>query len=340
MNRGELSVLGALAASAEGLTREAVLAIAEAAGASGAPAAFDALLGRGHLRRHGRLCRLTPSGIECLLQLHAELERAVDPSAPGPDHEGAQSIPWLTTVRTCWIDALSFNYAVPAEALAKLLPRPLKPDVHKGSAWIQVLVSSLRDLRPRGMPSLFGANFCQVSYRAAVRYRGADGRPRRGGFFTRSDTNDAVMRAVGNRLAEFKFHDFGAVTMTMLREGEKLIVGIEPERPGGALVAVVPTAPLPAPPRGSAWTSLADLHEPLVECYDAFGVDAASGHVYVLTIDRDPWNAVFVQPKEIYSEYFDTGPLGGIGARLDSVLHIRQCEYRWRPLRRERLSGG
>ncbi len=178
-----------------------------------------------------------------------------------------------------------------------------------------------------------------MSYRAAVRYRGADGRWRRGGFFTRSETNDAVMRAVGNRLAEFRFHDFGAVMVTMLREGEKLIVGVEPERPGGALVAVVPTAPLLGPPNGSVWGSLADLHEPLVECYDAFGVDEASGHVYILTIDRDPWNPVFVQPTEVYSEYFDTGPLGGSGARLDSVLHIRQCEYRWRPLRRERLSG-
>jgi len=204
-----------------------------------------------------------------------------------------------------------------------------------------VLVSSLSDLRPRGLPSLFGACFCQVSYRAAVRYRAADGRWRRGGFFTRSDTNNAVMRAVGNRLAEFRFHDFGAVTMTMLREGENLVVGIEPEaaRPGGALVAVVPTVPLDGPPEGSVWRSLEDLHEPLVECYDAFGVDEARGFVYVLTIDRDPWRPVFVRPAEIYCEYFDTGPLGGGRARLDSVLWIRECEYRWRPLRRERVSS-
>jgi len=337
VNRGELAVLGALAACADGLPKEALLSIAEAEGASGAGAAFDALHGRGCLRAHGSVFRLTPSGIERLLEMHAELERAVDPSAKGPDHEDAQSIPWLTTVRTCWIDALSFNWAVPPDALLKLLPRPLEPEVHKGSAWIQVLVSSLRDLRPRGMPALFGANFCQVSYRAAVRYRGADGSWRRGGFFTRSDTNDAVMRAVGNRLAEFRFHDFGAVTMTMLRDGEKLIVGVEPARLHGALVAVVPTVPLPGPPRGSVWDSLPDLHEPLVECYDAFGVDQRSGHVYILTIDRDPWSPVFVQPTEVYVEYFDTGPLGGADARLDSVLHIRQCEYRWRPLRRERL---
>ena len=332
---GELAVLGALAASEGGLPRAKIEAIAEAAGATKVGAALDELHGRGQLRRHGEVFRLTPSGIESLLKLHAGLERAVDPSAPRPGDEMAQSIPWLTTVRTCWIEALSFNYAVPAAGLAKLLPGPLEPEEHRGSAWLQVLVSSLRDLRPRGVPSLFGANFYQVSYRAAVRCRG-----RRGGYFTRCDTNYEVMRVVGNRLAEFRFHDFGAATMSMIRQAERLIVGIEPvgARPGGRLVAVVPTAPQPGPPVGSVWSSIDDLHEPLVECYDAFGVDEESGHVYILTIDRDPWHAVFVEPAELYCEYFDTGPLGGAGARLDSVLHIRECEYRWRPLRRERYA--
>lgn len=333
---GELAVLAALAARADGLSRDA---IAAAAGEAAPAAALDALHERGCVRSHGGVFRLTPRGLERLLALHAELERAVDPSAGGPEHEPARSIPWLTTVRTCWIDALSLNYAVPPAALAALLPPPLEPEVHRGSAWIQVLASSLRDLRPQGLPALFGANFYQVSYRALVRYRGADGRWRRGGFFTRSDTNNEVMRAVGNRLAEFRFHEFGRATMSMIREGANLIVGVEPETtPAGRIVAMVPTAPLPGPPEESVWRSLDDLHEPLVECYDALGVDAEEGYVYVLTIDRDPWHATFVEPAQLYCEYFDAGPLGGCGARLDSVLHVRECEYRWRPLRRERIA--
>ncbi|HEY0094344.1 MAG TPA: hypothetical protein VGB96_08470, partial [Archangium sp.] len=57
--------------------------------------------------------------------------------------------------------------------------------------------------------------------------------------------------------------------------------------------------------------------------------------VYVLTNDREPWNARFVQPVELYCEYMRDGALAG-QARLDSVLHLRECPYRWRPLRRER----
>jgi hypothetical protein len=45
-----------------------------------------------------------------------------------------------------------------------------------------------------------------------------------------------------------------------------------------------------------------------------------------------------VEPQNVYSEYFDTGPLGrGVG-ELDSVLHLEQCRYRWRPLRRVALA--
>ncbi|MHC4955600.1 MAG: DUF2071 domain-containing protein [Planctomycetota bacterium] len=337
VHRGELAVLGALAASEHGLPRAGVERVAADAGIGPdeSGAAIDALHARALLRSHGPLLRLTPAGIEELLRIHAALERAVDPSAPSPDHEIAQSVPWLTTVRTCWIDALSFNYAVTADALAPLLPAPLEPEIHKGSGWIQVLVSSLRDLRPRGLPSLFGSNFYQVSYRAAVVYRDAGGAYRRGGYFLRSETNNRVMRAIGNRLAEFKFHDFGAATMSMIRKGDDLIVGVEPEdaRPGGGLVAVVPTVPLAGPPGGSAWVSIEDLHEPLVECYDALGVDEKAGSIYILTIDRSPWRPAFVQPAEVYCEYFESGTLAG-HARLDSVLHIGDCEYRWRPLRR------
>jgi hypothetical protein len=193
-------------------------------------------------------------------------------------------------------------------------------------------------MRPQGMPSLFGVCFYQVSYRAAVQYRGADGTPHRGGYFVRSETNHEVMRAVGNALAEFKFHAFGRAEMTMLRDGPRLTIGVDPDPgfEGGKMVGLFDTTPLAGPPAGSVWSSLEDLYEPLVECYDAYGVDRANGWLYTLTIDRDPWNARFIAPSDLYCEYADSGPLAG--ARLDSVLHVRECPYRWRPLRREKIS--
>jgi uncharacterized protein YqjF (DUF2071 family) len=277
---------------------------------------------------------LTQAGIAALLSMQAELEAALDPSPCHAVQEDCPSIPWLTTVQTCWIDAVSINYAVDPAALQKILPPPLEPEVWRGSAWVQVLMSSLRDMRPQGLMPLFGVCFYQVSYRAAIRYRSVDGSERRGGYFVRSETNHPVMRAVGNALAEFRFHDFGAAEMTMLRDGDRLTLGIDAERPHGKLVALFDTRPSERPPAGSLWPSLADLEEPLVQCHDALGVDRENGYLYILTIDRDPWNARFVTPIDLYVEYFESGPLKG---RYDSTLHFRECAYRWRPLRREPL---
>ena len=341
MDSVRLAILGALAASRVGMERAEVLGALSAAGvdAGAASPELSALVSSGRVSARATWLELTPSGILDLLALHAEIERALDPSPPLPEQEQCPSVPWLTAVQTCWIDALSINYRVDPAALAPLLPAPLEPEVHKGHGWVQVLMSSLRDMRPPGIPSLFGTCFYQVSYRAAVRYRDTVGAWRRGGYFVRSETNHPVMRAVGNALAEFKFHDFGAADMVMLRDGDHLTVGVDPEPgfPDGRLVSVVDTRPLASPPPGSCWSSLGELHEPLVECYDALGVDTAEGHLYILTIDRDPWNARFVAPANLYCEYFDTGPLGRGASSLDSVLHLEECRYRWRPLRRVAL---
>lgn len=336
---GEIAALAALTGAPLGLEPNALVATLAEAGldAGVALGACELLLAAGEISVHGRVFELTPKGARALLDIHAQIERAMDPSPSTPGMEECPSIPWLTTVQTHWLDAVSFNYAVAPEALAALLPKPLEPEVYEGHAWVQVLVSRLRDMRPQGVPALFGVNFHQVSYRAAVRYRGFHGE-RRGGYFLRSETDNAVMRAVGNALVEFKFHDFEGARIVLERRGDTLTLEIDPSDPAsttGRARASIDVRPLGHAPSTSVWKSRESLQHALVDCYDAFGVDP-SGWMYVLTIDRDPWRATFVNPKHVSVPWMDQGPLGA--TTLDSVMHIPSpCGYRWRPLRRERF---
>jgi uncharacterized protein YqjF (DUF2071 family) len=336
----QLAVLASLAARHGGADENTLKAELGPAGlrADAVDLEIAALAHAGLLERTTSGLTLTSEGARTLLEGYAEIERLMDPSPRRDTQEDCPSIPWLTRVQTEWIDAISLNYAVDSDALRTLLPHPLEPELWKGTAWVQVLVSSLRDMRPQGLGGLFGVCFYQTSYRAAVRLREPGGEWRRGGYFVRSETNHEVMRAVGNTLTEFKFHAFGAAEMIMLRDGDRLSIAIEPQRAGGNLVAMIDTRPLSDPPAGSVWTSLAELQMPLVECYDAFGVDSEHGWLYTLTIDREPWNARFVTPIDLHCEFAESPALSG--ARLDSVLHIPRCAYRWRPLRREPLPGG
>jgi len=337
----EVAVLAALAGAPEGLSPPDLVDHLERAGVGGddALAACEALLTRGAIDARGGALQLASTGARELLAFHAAIERALDPSPTTPGMEECPSIPWLTTVQTHWIDAVSINYAVDPDALRAHLPHPLEPEIWKGTAWVQLLVSQLREMRPQGAPSLFGINFHQASYRAAVKYRSRGGGYRRGGFFVRSETDHTVMRTVGNALVEFRFHDFGLARMSLAPRGGLLRLAVDPVEgaPHGRVEATFDPRPGQAPPRGSVWASTDELFEPLVECFDAFGVDPA-GWVYVLTIDREPWNARFARCEARAVDYFERGPLGGGASRLDSALHVpRPCAYRWRPLRRERF---
>jgi len=337
---GRLALLATLAGAQQALDERELAHRLAQVGAASAELARDlaTAAAEGLVARDGPRWRLAPRGIDHLLVLHAEIDRALAEAPRADTDVDCPSVPWLTQVQTEWIEAVSLNYAVELDALGSLLPAPLEPEPWKGTGWVQVLVSSLRDMRPQGLGSLFGVCFYQVSYRAAVRHQGADGAWRRGGYFVRSETNHDVMRHVGNALVEFKFHEFGAAEMVMVAEPGRLSVGIDAARPHGKLVGVFDTTPRTTPPAGSAWASLDELFVPLVECYDAFGVDDRGGWLYTLTIDRGPWNARFARPLDLYCEYFETGPLAS-AARLDSVLHIPRCPYRWRPLRRQPLAA-
>jgi len=329
--------IAALAACAElriPESRETLAARLRAAQIGDPEGLLGRLLERRWLAWSGGDLSLSPAGALALLDAWTEIEQALAINPPAADAESCPSVPWLTSIETEWIEALSFNYRAEPDWVAARLPAPLVPELTKGHAWVQILVSSLREMRPRGLPGPAGVSFYQISYRAATRYRGHDGLWRRGGYFLRSETNDPLMRAVGNRLAEFRFHEFGAADIVMLRDGDRLSVGVDALTAGGKLIGVIDTRPLAAPPAGSVWDSLEELQEPLVDCNDAFGVDEEAGYLYTLSIERGPWRARFVEAQDLYCEYFADG-----GAALDSILHIPRCPYRWLPLRRERLAA-
>jgi len=333
----EIAALGALAGAPSGRTPEELVADLEDVGihAETALEACEALLAGGEIVARGAALELSLRGGAALLDIHARIAEALDPSPTTAGMEECPSVPFLTAIRTTWNDAISLGYSVDPAALGALLPPPLEPEIFHGRAFVQVLASRLSELRPAGVPALFGVDFHQVSYRAAVFYRGRNG-VRRGGYFVKSQTDHPVMRAVGNALVEFRFHEFEEAKISLERRGGELTFVGRPGDPREAEARVVLDVSrdhgLPAT---SVFRSPEEVRAALVECYDAFGVE--DGHVYVLTTDRGAWRARFAAPVSVRVPYMENGPFGR--AALDSVLVLPDpCAYAWRPLRRERVS--
>ena len=133
----ELAVLGALSLARTAVPTAELRALLSGAGITDGEVAraLDAAHSRGLVHHDDERMELTPAGVRALQETSLAIARALDNSPTTAVQEECASVPFLTTVETEWIEAISINYAVPAKHLAAFLPRPLEPEVHAGSAW-------------------------------------------------------------------------------------------------------------------------------------------------------------------------------------------------------------
>jgi uncharacterized protein len=77
--------------------------------------------------------------------------------------------PWL--MGQTWYDLLFAHWAVPAEALRRLVPEPLELDLRDGRAWLGITPFVVGGVRLRGCPPLpWVSRFPELNVRTYVRY--------------------------------------------------------------------------------------------------------------------------------------------------------------------------
>jgi hypothetical protein len=106
----------------------------------------------------------------------------------------------------------------------------------------------------------------------------------------------------------------------------------------GKVVLVLDAAhPQPGMPQCSCFASVAAAYDFLVDFYDAFAYDPAAHEVFLLRIERGPWDVRILEPVDYYLGYFAAGPIPPDCSVLDSVFYFRDVPYRWLPLLKERI---
>ena len=105
--------------------------------------------------------------------------------------------PMETIFQSCFL----VNFGMDPKILEALLPPPIKPDTYNEEAFLSIVISDLRDMRPTFVPKSLGFNFNQIVYRAIVKRKGE-----RGVHFLRSDANNKLMCLAGNLFSFFHFN--------------------------------------------------------------------------------------------------------------------------------------
>lgn len=231
-------------------------------------------------------------------------------------------VPMRTTFRDCFL----VNFAMAPEVLARVLPRPLVPDLHGGEAFVSIVIADLERMRPAFLPARLGVSYRQVVYRAVVRCRGE-----RGVYFLRSDADHPLMVRFGNLFSIFRFRRSAIATARRDRLYHVDLVA-EPAEHADIHATFGLDRASRSLPSGSAFGSLGEAQAFLAELFAAFG----PGHrrrVGVVRIERGAWDVLTVPSVRATYAFMDgSAAFPANSTRLDSVFYVRDMPYYWHSL--------
>ena len=219
------------------------------------------------------------------------------------------------------------------------VPSPFELDLYRGSAFVSLTASRLKDFGVGRIPDALRMNFYQATYRAHVTFTDFRGRRLRGCYFVRSETNSPLMNLTANLLPEFKAHRCSTSSILIARQGDRLLLTVDSQDDAAGKVVLVldDSHALEAMPNTSVFPSIQEAYDFIVDFYEAFSYDPDSGDVLILQIDRGDWNIRVLDPIDHYLGFFVDGPFPHGKTQLDSVFYFRNTPYRWLPLVKERI---
>lgn len=155
-------------------------------------------------------------------------------------------------MRTRFGHSLVLTYALPPAVLEPLLPPGLTLDTYttpggETYGFVAVGIVSTLGLRPAGLPAAVGMDAVLTGYRIFATFPTPAGRTMRGLYILRSDTQRAVLAAVGNVLTRYRYH-LARIRLTL--DGAELTATVD-SRDGGAdltVTADLASRPAPLPP--------------------------------------------------------------------------------------------
>lgn len=99
-----------------------------------------------------------------------------------------------------------FTFAVQKHSVQNLIPPCLELDTFNDEwAFIAVAMVQTKNLKPKGLPNIFGNDFFLIGYRVFVKYLNSAGKRLRGLYIIKSETNKKQMEWLGNIFTNYQY---------------------------------------------------------------------------------------------------------------------------------------
>ncbi|MCE9606989.1 MAG: DUF2071 domain-containing protein [Planctomycetia bacterium] len=216
------------------------------------------------------------------------------------------------------------NYRVDAGVLAKLLPTPFEPKLHRGMGLVGICLIRLRNIRPSWLPSWLGIGSENAAHRAAVVWQAGNER-REGVYVQRRDTNSRLNTLLGGRLFPgFHHHARFDVEETTERYSLKMTSD------DGVTNLAVRGHIAPALPSGSVFTSLDEASRFFAAGSLGYSPTPDGKTFQGLELRCDGWHVEPLAVEEVRSSVFDDPTIFQPGSiTFDHALLMRNIQHAW-----------
>jgi len=226
------------------------------------------------------------------------------------------------TIDRCWLVAFRAN----PDKVRQVLPEPLEPVIHGGFAYLGIVVSHLKSMRPSPLPAWTGMSYWHAAYRIYARLTPPGRLPIEGLWFIRSDADSALMTSAGNLLTDFRFHQSH---ISAENEGDLTILSVTSKE--APLKAVLGGPALLSD--GSPFQSIWDAAKTLEYAPAGLSVSGDDGLVMRITRDNDRWR---YKLKGVLS--VDSPLLDEFDAVPEIAYEVEPIDYQWNRAKRVRMA--
>jgi uncharacterized protein YqjF (DUF2071 family) len=221
------------------------------------------------------------------------------------------------------------NYRADPQVVARLLPAPFEPKLHRGMALVGICLIRLTDIRPTWLPKWLGIKSENAAHRFAVTWPAdggvATGERRDGVYIHRRDTSSRLNALVGGRI----FPGYHSHARFDIEETtEKYFLKMQSDDQVTSVTVRGQVAP--ALPSTSIFESLEESSRFFAAGSIGYSPTPSGRRFQGLELQCDTWHVEALAVEEVRSSLFDDPALFPPGSiTFDHALLMRDIEHAW-----------
>ncbi len=220
---------------------------------------------------------------------------------------------------------LLVNFRVDGELMARFLPPPFRPKLHRGYAIAGICLIRLEQIRPSWLPRFCGISSENAAHRIAVEWDGSSGEAREGVFIPRRDTGFWLNHFAGGRIFPGEHH---LADFSVTDDGASITMGIHSR--DGRISVQLSAHESDSLPESSCFESLAESSAFFEGGSVGYSVTRDCCRLDGIRLETEGWQVRPLTVDLIESSFFGdeaTFPPGSV--TFDHAIIMRDLRHQW-----------